>query len=269
MCLVGLSISALLFFLLRSKPLPPSPPPVFKIPVEAEKEGVKGKGKPPAPHIRMALVVDDGGYSVEKIKVFAGIGKPITFAVLPNTPHARKVAVLVHESGGQVLLHLPMEPKEGDQSPLEDDTVMVGMSRSEIQRIVRKDLAQVPHVRGLNNHMGSKATEDPSVMKALMDVLKTEGLFYIDSHTSPHSAGLQAAREAGVPFGSNDRFIDHDQELEAIKHAIRLAMKRARQEGRAIAIGHPNPSTAQAIREMVPEIEKSGIKLVFASEVVG
>jgi polysaccharide deacetylase 2 family uncharacterized protein YibQ len=102
-----------------------------------------------------------------------------------------------------------------------------------------------------------------------MAILKKEGLYYVDSHTSSHTVGPRAAREAGVAFGSNDRFIDPEKDLEAIKKAIRLAMKKAKQEGKAIAIGHPHPLTARAIREMIPEIEGAGIKLVFASEVVG
>ena len=63
--------------------------------------------------------------------------------------------------------------------------------------------------------------------------------------------------------------MDHDKTLESIKASIRTAMKKAARDGRAIAIGHPHPLTAQAIREMIPEIEGAGIQLVFASEVVG
>ena len=146
---------------------------------------------------------------------------------------------------------------------------MAGMNKEEIQSILRKDLAQIPHVRGVNNHMGSKATEDAGVMQALMEVLKKEGLFYIDSHTSSRTLGPRMAQRVGVAFGSNDRFIDHENDLQSIKKSIRLAMKRAKQERKAIAIGHPHPLTAQAIREMIPEIEGAGIRLVFASEVVG
>ena len=77
------------------------------------------------------------------------------------------------------------------------------------------------------------------------------------------------ARQAGVAFGSNDRFIDQEKDSLKIKKAIRQSMKKAKKEGKAIAIGHPHPLTVQTIREMIPEIEKAGIKLVFASEVVG
>ena len=275
----GLAFSLTLFFFLRTKPtekmvvhpMPPSPTPAAKEAGEArkekeEKEKEKMKALPPA---RLALIIDDGGYSTDKIKGIVGMGRPMTFAILPNTPHARKVALIAHENGEQVMLHLPMEPRDSDRVPLEQDTVLAGMDKQEVQTILQKDLAQIPHVRGVNNHMGSKATEDAKVMQALMEVLKSKGLFYIDSHTSSHTVGPQMARQAGIAFGSNYRFIDQENGLESIKKTIRQAMTKARKEGKAIAIGHPRPLTAQAIREMIPEIEKAGIKLVFASEVVG
>ena len=245
--------------------MPAPPPPAAKEAGEERKE-VK-EAVPPSP--RLALIIDDGGYSIEKYQMMMGTGRPMTISILPGGPHARKVALLAHENGTEVMLHLPMEPKESHRYPLERNTVLAGMTKEEIQTILRKDLAQIPHARGVNNHMGSKATEDPTVMQALMEVLKKEGLFYIDSHTTAHTMGPKMARQAGVAFGSNDRFIDPERDLENIKKAIRLAMKRARQEGKAIAIGHPHPMTAQAIREMLPEIDGAGIKLVFASEVVG
>ena len=275
----GLVFSLTLFFFLRIKPtekmvvqpMPPPPLPAAKEAGEArkekeEKEKEKEKTLPPA---RLALIIDDGGYSIDRVKELLGMGKPMTFAILPNTPHARKVALMAHENGEQVMLHLPMEPRESDRYSLEQDTVLAGMDKREIQNILQKDLAQIPNVRGVNNHMGSKATEDTAVMQALMEVLKKEGLFYIDSHTSSHTVGPQMARQAGVAFGSNDRFIDPEKDLETIKKAIRQVMRKAKKEGKTIAIGHPHPLTAQAIREMIPEIEKAGIKLVFASEVVG
>ena len=270
---VGVIGSLALFFLLRTKPvekkviqpMPPVPEPAAKLPEEGKKE----KEPPSKPAPRLALIIDDGGYNLDKVKALMEIGRPFTLSVLPNTPFAQKVALLAHQGGAEVMLHLPMEPKENDRYSLEPDTVLSGMEKKEIQAILQRDLKGVPHARGVNNHMGSKATEDPQVMKALMEVLKKEGLYYVDSHTSAHSVGPQIARQAGVAFGSNDRFIDQEKDLEVIKKAIRLAMKKAKKEGKAIAIGHPHSLTARAIREMVPEIEEAGIKLVVASEVVG
>jgi polysaccharide deacetylase 2 family uncharacterized protein YibQ len=218
---------------------------------------------------KLALIIDDGGYNIENFKEMLGTGKRITYAILPNTPHAREAALMAYRDGSEVMLHLPMEPKEEEWYSLEKDTVRTGMDAKRVQKILEDALKQVPHVRGVNNHMGSKATEDPQVMETLMQVLKKEGLYFIDSHTSFQTLGPEMARKVGVASRRNDKFIDREKKIEAIKNAIRLAMRKAKQEGRAVAIGHPHPLTARAIKEMISEIEKEGIRLVFASEVVG
>ena len=128
--------------------------------------------KPP----RLAIIIDDGGYNLDHLKEILRIGRPMTFAILPNTPHTRQAALLVHQKGGEVMLHLPMEPREENRLALEKDMVKTDMASPSIQKILRDGLSQVPHVRGVNPHMGSKATEDPRVMEAVMEVLKAEGL---------------------------------------------------------------------------------------------
>lgn len=195
-------------------------------------------------------------------------GKRITFAVLPHAPHAQEAALLAYRRGSEVMLHLPMEPHNGEQYALEKDTVRTGMDSRQVEKILGEALKQVPHVRGVNNHMGSKATQDPRVMGALMLVLQKEGLYFIDSNTISQTLGPEMARKAGVASRRNDQFIDREKEIGAVKDAVRLAMSKAKQEGKAVAIGHPHPITARAIQEMIAEIEKEGIRLVFASEVV-
>jgi polysaccharide deacetylase 2 family uncharacterized protein YibQ len=265
---VFLALSLAFFYILKTAS--PGKKPgrqVVRISIPKEKIPEEGAGQRSSP--QLALIIDDGGYNMENFKEMLGIGKPITYAILPFTPHAREAALLAYRDGSEVMLHLPMEPKNGEQYSLEKNTVRTGMDSKRVQKILEDALKQVPHVRGINNHMGSKATEDPQVMEALMQVLKKEGLYFIDSNTSFQTLGPEMARKAGVASRRNDQFIDREKKIEAIKNAIRLAMRKAKQEGRAVAIGHPHPLTARAIKEMISEIEKEGIRLVFASEVVG
>jgi polysaccharide deacetylase 2 family uncharacterized protein YibQ len=265
---VFLALSLAFFYILKTAS--PGKKPgrqVVRISIPKEKIPEEGAGFRSSP--QLALIIDDGGYNMENFKEMLGIGKPITYAILPFTPHAREAALLAYRDGYEVMLHLPMEPKNGEQYSLEKNTVRTGMDSKRVRKILEDALKQVPHVRGINNHMGSKATEDPQVMEALMQVLKKEGLYFIDSNTSFQTLGPEMARKAGVASRRNDQFIDREKKIEAIKNAIRLAMRKAKQEGRAVAIGHPHPLTARAIKEMISEIEKEGIRLVFASEVVG
>ncbi len=265
---VFLALSLAFFYILKTAS--PGKKPgrqVVRISIPKEKIPEEGAGFRSSP--QLALIIDDGGYNMENFKEMLGIGKPITYAILPFTPHAREAALLAYRDGYEVMLHLPMEPKNGEQYSLEKNTVRTGMDSKRVRKILEDALKQVPHVRGINNHMGSKATEDPQVMEALMQVLKKEGLYFIDSNTSFQTLGPEMARKAGVASRRNDQFIDREKKIETIKNAIRLAMRKAKQEGRAVAIGHPHPLTARAIKEMISEIEKEGIRLVFASEVVG
>jgi uncharacterized protein len=233
-------------------------------PIERPKEREK-----PLPAPKLALIIDDGGYNKKKLKGLIELGKPLTFAILPDTPFARQLALLAHQDGAEVMIHLPMEPRDKELYHLEKNTVLAGTDSARIHEILQAALKKVPYARGLNNHMGSKATEDPKVMEVLMEDLKKEGLYFIDSQTSAHSRGLEMAHITGVASGRNERFVDKEKNLPAIKEAIRFAMRKAKQAGKAVAIGHPDPLTTRAIREMIPEIEKEGIQMVYASEVVG
>lgn len=235
-----------------------------------EREVPRKIGRPPTIRgaAQLALIIDDGGYNFDVVREIMALGKPVTFSILPRSPYGRRIAGWIHRQGGEVMLHLPMEPKEGNAAPLEAQTIKVGMSKEQIQKILREAFREVPHVQGMNNHMGSKATEDPAVMGIVMEELKKRGLYFIDSYTSAHSVGEPMARKAGVPFGRNHQFIDQVRTVSGIQESIRLAMARAKREGRAIAIGHPLPITAQTIGKMIAEIEREGLEFVFASEVV-
>lgn len=240
-----------------------------KVEEKEAKEAPPPEAAPPPSLPKLAIIIDDVGYNKARLKQMMGMGRPITFAILPHTPHGREGAVMAHENGSEVMLHLPMEPKESERYNLEKHTLCVGMPASVIQQILKDDFRNVPFVRGVNNHMGSKATEDAGVMQALMEVLKQEKLYYIDSFTSSHTVGPKMAQRYGVRYGKNTIFLDREKNLLAIKTAIQRAMHKAKKRGKAVAIGHANPLTGQAIREMIPEIEREGIQLVFASKVVG
>lgn len=224
---------------------------------------------PKIPLAMMAIIIDDGGYNLENFKKILDLGKPITYAILPEAPYTQETSLLARQKGNQILLHLPMEPKEGHHAPLENNMIRCHMPPQQIKSIIHNALKQVPGARGINNHMGSKATENHKVMKALMEVLKKEKLFYIDSNTSLKSVGPLLAAQYGVPFACNESFIDQEKNVSAIKRAIRKAIKKAQKEGKVVIIGHPYAETGQALGEIISEIEREGIRLVYASEVVG
>lgn len=218
-------------------------------------------------HGQIAIVIDDFGYSKEPISAFAGIARPLTFAVLPYQPFSNEAAARGLSSGHQIILHLPMEPfTQAEQS--EKLTITVNMSDSEIQEMTQKAIQSVPGLIGVNNHQGSRATADRRVMKAVLGELKRDSLFFLDSRTSSQSIGAETARQMGIRTGENQLFIDNTDEVSAIKAKLRTAQDMAIKYGSVIVIGHARMNTAAAVSEMVGELEAKGIQLVFLSQMV-
>lgn len=216
---------------------------------------------------KMAIVIDDFGYNSDPINSFAALPKTITFSVLPYRAYSSEAASRALSSGHQVMLHLPMEPlSTGDQS--EPAMITVGMTDQEIQQTVTKAIQAIPGVVGVNNHQGSKATADKRVMRTALAVIKANSLFFVDSRTNPQSAAFDLSHQMGLRTGENDVFLDNSSDVGAIKAQIRTAIRLATQYGSITAIGHARTNTALAIREMLPEIEAAGVKLVYVSDLV-
>lgn len=216
---------------------------------------------------RLAIVIDDFGYSAEPITAFASIDRPLTYAVLPYRLHSNEAASKALAAGHQVMLHLPLEPLSSAEEQ-EKTSIKVTMTDEEIRRIVTQAIKEVPGIKGINNHQGSRATADKRVMKTVLSVVKNNNLFFIDSRTTAQSVAAATARELKIKTGENEVFLDNEDNVGAVKQQLRVAAKIALKEGESIAIGHARLNTARALREMLPELENEGIILVFASQLV-
>lgn len=221
----------------------------------------------PAGQGRLAVIIDDFGYSAEPIAAFASLPRPVTFAVIPYRPYSNEAASRALAAGQQVMLHLPMEPQSAAEQS-ESSTITVAMSDQEIRDMATKAIQSVPGLVGVNNHQGSRATADRRVMRTVLGVIKANNLFFVDSHTSAQSVAYDQARQMGIRTGINEVFLDNRNDVDYIKGQLRAAVRLAIQDGSAIAIGHARPATAIALREMIGEIEAAGVKLVFVSQLV-
>lgn len=216
---------------------------------------------------KLAILIDDAGTDLESQAVYASIGRPFSLAVMPNMAHTGAAAAQAAEQGFEIMLHLPMEPVSG--SGMEAGTLLTTMSVTDISGRTKAALAQVPGAVGVNNHQGSKFTADRGAMLPVLQILRDRGLFYVDSATSADSIGSSLAGEMGIATRRNELFIDNDSSVAAICERLRQAAAMAQRDGSALVIGHCRPNTAEAVRQMVPELEAQGIELVYVSQLVG
>lgn len=216
----------------------------------------------------MAVIVDDMGTSVREADQLAAINLPITFAIIPGLANSRKVADYAKTKGRGVMLHIPMEPQGYPEQRLEKNGLLVSQDAGEITARVREFIKEVPDAVGANNHMGSRFTEQEDKMLPVLAVLKENGLFFIDSKTSSKSVGYNLAMKMGVPAGARNVFLDNEQDVEAVKKQLREAARLANKRGSAIAICHPHPGTMQALKELMPILQREGINFVYAAQLV-
>jgi polysaccharide deacetylase 2 family uncharacterized protein YibQ len=216
---------------------------------------------------RLAIVIDDLGNDRSQADALFRLSYPLTLSVLPHLPDSTEIAEEAHRRGYQVLLHLPMASNAGAQDePVE---LLPGMDADTVGKTFASMLDTVPYAAGVNNHEGSLGTSDRALMNELMPLLHEHKLFFIDSRTTAATVAETAAHSAGVPATSRNVFLDDQQTAGAIRKQFALAIRDAIEKGSALAIGHPHPETLQVLADMLPEAERQGVTLVFASSLVG
>jgi len=218
--------------------------------------------------LRAAIVIDDMGRDLEAAHKLVALDYPLAFSVLPHLQHTLITAQEAHRSGHEVMLHLPMEPERGTLVPPGEGAILVGMNAAEVQRVVQNDLASVPYVAGVNNHMGSRATKDADLMTNVMKTLADHRLYFIDSRTTAASMALEAARRQGLPSFYRAVFLDNTETVPYTLGQLREFRHTVEQEGVALAIGHPHATTIVALAKFLPELERADIELVAPSQIV-
>jgi len=230
--------------------------PVYKKEARRPARAVKG---------RIAIVIDDWGYQLNNLEIIGQIKQPLTCAVLPGLKNTQVVAQKLDKLGFEVILHLPMEPKE--KYRLEKNTITMNMRQSQIRRILDQDLATVIFAKGISNHMGSRITEDLNSSTMIMLEIKKRNLYFLDSFVTAKSICALLARKMRLRFARRDVFLDNRLDPEYIRNQINGLKNLARRRGFAIGIGHDRRNTLLILKEMLPQLEKEGYKFVFVSEI--
>jgi hypothetical protein len=215
----------------------------------------------------ISIIIDDLGYRLDDDLRATALPGPVAYAILPRAPHAARLANLIDSLGKEVLLHLPMQA-HNDNHLLGPGALTLEMSRAEFARTLAENLSSVPHVVGINNHMGSVLTGNAAAMRQLMELIKPLGYFYLDSLTSSASTAADAARASAVPFLARDVFLDNRRDPEHLLDQFMQLIDIARRKGSAIAIGHPYPVTTDVLAGLIPQLEDNRVRLVSLKDML-
>lgn len=213
--------------------------------------------------VRIALIIDDMGNRKDAGEQALALPGAVTYSFLPQTPYAWEQAMRAHELNREVMLHLPMESDLGN--PLGAGALTLSMPREEYLTTLKKDLDSIPFVAGVNNHMGSLLTRDPTAMRWLMSSLREANLFFIDSRTTDGTVAERVARDNLVDTARRHVFLDYIQDRGVVREQLAVLLATARRQGSAIGIAHPYPETLAVLADILPKLEAEGIQLVPAS----
>lgn len=225
---------------------------------------------PSTPKKSLAIVIDDFGNNMQGTEEMLNLPINLTVAVMPFMPTTKKDAELAHKNGHEVIVHLPMEPKHGKKSWLGPGAITTNLSNAEIRKRTKAAIKNVPYAIGMNNHMGSKVTEDERIMKVILEVCKEQGIFYLDSQTTNKSVVSKLATELNVPFLVNNFFFD---DVYTTKHVTKQADTLAKgliDIDQIIAIGHVGvfgPEMVNVLKEYIPVYENTA-NIVSLSELI-
>ena len=212
----------------------------------------------------IAIIIDDLGNNIRDEQAVLLPGA-VACAFLPHTPHTNRLAKLAHAHNKEVLLHAPMESMHGHKK-LGPGSLTLDMTESEFVRTLQDDLASVPHVQGVNNHMGSLLTRHPGHMLWLMQEINRQGdLFFVDSRTTKHSIARMVANENQVPSLARDVFLDAEAGEAFVEKQFDRLLKIARLHGSALGIAHPYPNTLKILQKRLLQLESEKVDLVPVS----
>ncbi len=216
---------------------------------------------------QISIIIDDMGGQLSAGLRALQLPGPITYAFLPHTPHSRHLANTAHHLNKEVILHLPMQAMGANK--LGPGGLTLNMSQTQFKQAFLDSLKTIPHVVGINNHMGSLLTRHPGHMQWLMEEIKQQdNLYFIDSRTTHHTVANQLAREFKIPSRQRDIFLDDDPSLAAITQQFELLLKKANKFGSAIGIGHPYENTLTILSQRIPQLKDQNIKLVPVSQLI-
>lgn|GEM_PF-1032575 len=215
---------------------------------------------------RLAIIIDDIGNNRILDTRAANLPGAVTLAILPHRPHSESTARLGYKNNKEIMLHAPMESI--GQFELGVGGLTKALNKKEFFETLQNSIDSVPHVSGLNNHMGSALTQEPEAMLWVMQSAQANDLFFVDSRTTHHSVAGDLAEEHQVRYVSRDIFLDNETEYDYIDKAFNRAIKISKQTGFALAIGHPYPATLSYLENKLPELQEQGIAVISVQDLI-
>ncbi len=215
----------------------------------------------------VAIVIDDLGLAAEHTRRAIALDGAVTLALMTYAPNLDNWSAAARAARHEILVHVPMQPINGKIDP-GPNALTVALSEAEILDRLRWGLGRLEGYIGINNHMGSRFTQDRGGMAVVMSEVRQRGLLFLDSVTIGRTVGAATAESMHVPAAERNVFLDDEATVSGVSRQIAVLEQVARKHGTAIAIGHPHPATLDVLAQWLPSASSRGIAVVPLTSVV-
>jgi uncharacterized protein len=211
---------------------------------------------------RVALIISELGLSSAATTASIQQTPPdVTLAFSPYADNLEHWIGLARAAGHEVLVNLPMEPINFPANDPGPRALLTSLSAQ--QNLERLDwvLGRISGYVGVTNHMGSRFTTMPDVLKPVLTVINERGLMFVDSRASARSVAAKLASDIGLPRAINDRQIDQEASRPSIDNRLAEIERIARESGSAVAMAQPYPVTLERVLAWLQTLETKGLVL--------
>lgn len=215
---------------------------------------------------KIVIIIDDMGISRKLSYEALELPAPLTLAFLPYASGLKSITNDAKKNGHELMIHMPMEAMNPDLD-LGAIALRDNMAEQDIEDNLDRAFKSFDGYVGINNHMGSRVTQNKEIMDIVMDNLKERDLLFVDSKTINSSVAADSASAHGLEYAVRDIFLDHEETDEFVANALSRVERVAQKNGYAIAIGHPKRVTIDGLKKWLPTLEKRGFEIVPISVV--
>jgi len=210
---------------------------------------------------------DEWRIDLDPMPRWLAIDAPLTFSAMPYPPLSKDLAFKLHQAGYRIMMHVPTQ-NAPPNSFSGKGQLAVNMDSTTVFKTLDDDLASVPFAKGLNNHQGGLGCDDLTLMTRMCQWAKQKGMYVVDSSSSARDKVSLACTALGMPHRKNEVFIDHQNDPNYIRNAMRQLAELAKKNGTAIGICHwHRPNTPTVVGEMIKQLKNEGIHFAFVQDV--
>jgi len=210
---------------------------------------------------KLAIIIDDMTMQ-RQINSALDLGYIVNMAFLPPTDGHPNSAKITQSLENVYMVHLPLQASSFKFE--EEHTLHITDSIQVIEERIKYIREVYPNTVYMNNHTGSKFTSNEAAMDRLFQVLKKYNYIFLDSKTTADSVVKKVAKKHGIKMFTRDIFLDNKKDKIYIQNQLKKAIKRAKRNGSAIAIGHPHSITFETLKESKPLLE--GLEMVYINQ---